>query len=251
MRSRISKVLAAGIIGCALMAVPVDSNAAEVKAGADVLTSYVFRGVTINADPVIQPYLNVTHPSGVGLKVWSNFDLGDDDAAFEKREFSETRFIAHYKDEANAFRYKLGYIEYTFPGVVSEDGIDATANREVFVGATTELTPDLDAGITGYYEFEDVRDFYVSAKANYSLAVTEELSVGAHGHFGFAGKDFALGDNSGAHDYLLGVSSTFALRDDTNVRAFVNYVDTARTKTLPDEFVRENWVGGLGINHTF
>ncbi len=243
------------ITGYASSALSEGAQAAEVGIGADIASSYVWRGITINKDPVIQPSLEVVHPSGIGLEIWSNMDMGDDDGVFEKRQFSEIDLTAFYSFDLDYLSVTIGYIEYLYPGQTSVDIHGVTrgllSNREIFAGVDTEPVPGLTVGLTGYYEIEEWRDIYVVAEAAYEMDVTEKITAGVNGSIGYAGGGFSENENSGLHDYLLGASSEYAFKEDLSFSIFVYYVDSARSKTLPGDLVRENWIGGISAYHTF
>ena len=136
----------ATIICAALASTLIGVRAAEVTIGADALTSYIWRGITINKERVVQPYVNVEHPAGFSLEIWTNMNLQEDDGRFGKRAFSETRFTMAYEKEVNDIAMSIGYTEYTYTGQdkpANDPLRTRSALREIFAGARTELLPGL------------------------------------------------------------------------------------------------------------
>jgi uncharacterized protein (TIGR02001 family) len=249
------KIFAALVTTALLSAIP-SAQAAEVTVGTDVISSYVWRGITLTADPVVQPSVDIAHPSGFGLNVWGNFDLGDDDGVYEENQFSEIDISLSYTLDLDPLSITVGYIEYVYPGAFEVHEITGEiehvkADREVFVGTSAELLPGLTLDVTAYYEFETVKDIYAIAELAYAMDLTDALSLSVYGSIGYAGKDAAAGGESGFHEYLVGVSTAFAVTENLELSAFVNYVDSVDSDVLPDEFIREDVFGGVSAYYSF
>lgn len=255
--SKVSKVVAGGLMASLLMMGPATLQAAEVTVGADVASSYIWRGITLNADPVVQPSVAVEHESGFALEVWSNFDLGDDDGAFAEREFSEIDFDVSYTLDVEGISLTLGYIEYTFPaagGSVDEETGDVsvvTADREIYVGVGAELIEGLGLSLTAYQNLAASDTTYVVLAAEYGMEVIEGLEVGVNGSIAYGAKGATAGGKAGMHDYLVGISAAFEVAEGLEVGAFFNYVGSLDSDVLPDEAVREDFFGGVSLYYTF
>lgn len=102
--------------------------AAEVTAGADVASAYVFRGTTFNDGFVLQPHVDVAGlPFEFG--VWGNLDIDDMDGALDSGQFSEVDIYASYSLPLGieGLDVSVGYCEYLYPGLGG--GVDADGNE--------------------------------------------------------------------------------------------------------------------------
>ncbi len=261
---KLNKVVAAGLMAGMLMVGPASVQAAEVTVGTDVVSSYLYRGITLNSDAVVQPSVDIAHPSGLGLNIWANFDLGDDDGVYEKREFSEVDFDLSYTVDFDAFSLTVGYIEYLYPSQtdVAEDaegGLTVTRlapDREAYVSVGAELVPGLDLGLTVYQSMASSDGTYAVLSAGYGLEVIDGLTLGLNGSVAYGAKEATgsalLGEpKAGWHDYLVGVSADMDVAEGLSVNAFVNYVGALDSDVLPSELVREDVFGGVGVYYTF
>ncbi len=240
--NKVSKVVGAGLLAGAIMAGPATVEATEVTIGADIASSYVFRGITLNKDAVIQPSLLAEHESGFGIEVWANFDIGDDNGAFEERQFSEVDFVVFYGYDLDFASVEIGYTEY-----IEEIG---DAFREGYISLGTGVA-GFDVGLTYYQGFQGSDENYIELSAGYGLEVIEGLEVGIGGHIGWGGKGATAGGKAGFHDYLVGLSAAYEVLEGLEVSAFFNYVGSLDSDVLPDDDVREDFVGGLGVYYTF
>ena len=255
--SKVSKVVGSGLLAGMLLVGPAAVNAADVTIGADVASSYVWRGITINEDAVIQPSVLVEHDSGFALEVWANFDLGDDDGAFAERQFSEINFDISYTLDLDVASVTLGYIEYMFPGdgdiSVDEDGGAsgvAAADRDIYVSVGTEVV-GLGIDLTLYQGASSSDATYIVLAADYGYEVIDNLTLGINGSIAWGGKGATASGDDGMHDYLIGLTADYEVMEGLEVGLFANYVGSLDSDVLPSEAVREDFVGGLGVYYTF
>ncbi len=239
-------ILTAGLASALAVAAPAVSRSADVTVDADLVSAYVWRGITFNNDPVIEPSVDVAHPSGLGLNVWANFDLGDYDDQVQSGEFSEIDLTLTYAVPVESFDLSVGAVSYTFP-----QGSDNS--HEVFVNASVEPLPGLTAGVDVYYDFDEVDDFYGSLSAAYAYELNEKLALEAGAAIGAAGSDFALYYNgteeSGFHDWNVSLTATYAQSEAVELGAFIAYTDSADSEVLPDQDV--DVYGGASVSYTF
>ena len=60
---------------------PVNANAEGFKIGADVVSSYVWRGVELDNSVNIQPALSYTFSNGLSISAWGSYGLNEDNGA--------------------------------------------------------------------------------------------------------------------------------------------------------------------------
>lgn len=238
----ITRALLAGIaVGVCLWAVS-PTRAADVTAGADINSAYVWRGLTYNDGFVLQPSVDVAAPSGLGFNVWGNFDLDDYDGQVDDGEFSEIDLTVSYAIPVDGFDLGVGVVEYLFPGSDS-------STREVFVETAVGLAEGLTGGAFLTYDFDEVDDFYGNLSLTYGKDLDEKLSIVLAGLIGYAGSDFAEfyagGTDGGLFEYEVSLSAAYAFALDMELGAFLAYTDSVDDDALPDEALDVDIYGGF------
>lgn len=252
--SKMVKIVGCGLLAGVLMVGPVATQAAEVTVGADVVSAFVFRGVTVNKDAVVQPSLSVSHPSGFAIDVWGNFDIGDDDGAYAERQFSEIDLELSYTLDLDVVSLTLGYCEYTYPAAPlvaeGENGF-AKADREAYVAIGAELVPGLGLTLSVYQDLSTSDGTYAELGAEYGYEVLDGVTFAVNGSVAYGAKEVTGGGKAGWHDYLVGLSADIDITEDVSVTAFVNYVGSLDSDVLPSELIREDVFGGVGVYFSF
>ena len=222
--------------------------AAEVTAGADLNSAYVWRGMTYNDSLVFQPSVDVAGPAGLGLNVWGNFDLDDYDVdgetLVEGGNFSEVDLTLTYAipEDVDALEFEVGVSEYLYP-----DGVDST--REAYAEAGYDLGGGVRAGGLIAYDFDEIDDYYANVSLRYGYDVAENLALELAGLIGYAGSDFATGGESGFHEYEVKASAAYTLSEAAELGAFLAYTDAVDDDVLADTDV--NLFGGISAYYSF
>lgn len=215
--------------------------AAEATARLDAVSAYVWRGITFNDGMVLQPSINVAQ-NGFGVNIWGNMDIGDYDNTLNEGEFSEVDATLYYGFDLKPFSISTGIIQYLFP-----NGAEGT--REVFLGLSTEPLSGVTVGITGYYDFDQVDDYYFSFSTGYSHEFANKLNVGICAAAGYIGEDMSIGQDGGLNDYTFTLNAAYPVTDALGVGAFVAYTGNFDTDVLPDQDV--DVYGGANITYNF
>ncbi|MCK9995110.1 MAG: MltA-interacting MipA family protein, partial [Candidatus Krumholzibacteria bacterium] len=84
----------------------------DIEAELPVYTKYVWRGMNLVDDAVLQPSLEVGL-FGFELAVWGNMYLTD--IANESGQFGEVDYTIGYELELALFELEAGFIFYTYP----------------------------------------------------------------------------------------------------------------------------------------
>ncbi len=144
--------------------------AADATANLDVMSAYVWRGITINDSPVLQPMLDVSK-NGFGANVWANYDLDSyyNDSP-DDYEFSEVDLTLYYGFSVQKLEITVGIIDYLFPA----GGNDTV---EVYTNMSYPLIGGLSAAFDFYYDVDQVNSYYTDLGLTYALS--EALNVGA------------------------------------------------------------------------
>lgn len=162
----------------------------EVEADINFCTDYLWRGLIINDDYVLQPSLALAKSVGQSgllfFNVWGNYDLTD--AVVTKNAFSEIDFIASYILSLGPLRFETGVIHYTFPDTSNK------ATSEIFLSTSYELGKiPLTLNLSGYYDFDEIKGFYGSVKAESEISFLESLSLNLGISAGFGSSQYNLG----------------------------------------------------------
>lgn len=218
---------------------------ADVTAAVDVNSAYVWRGITFNDGMVVQPSVDVA-AGNFGFNVWGNIDADDYNDTLDSGEFSEVDLTLTYAIEAGPVGLTAGYIEYLFP--TTEVG-GAEGTREIFLDASIEPADGISTGITGYYDIDEVEDYYLNAYLGYGMSLDSGLGIDLGAAVGYAGDDAAPGGESGFQEYTLTVGLSYAINDMVSVSGTLGYTDAVDDDVLPEQDV--DVFGGAGIAFAF
>ncbi len=174
-------------------------------------SKYVWRGMLITDDWVIQPSVNVAK-GGFSFNWWGNFEPTDETG--HQKQFTEMDLTAQYAFSVDKFSIPVGVIHYAFPNT------DANATTELFAGVSYDwiITPS----ITVYHDIQEAHGIYVQGAASYSLdlpspakGVSWGLDLGAG--IGYATSDynsFYFGVDQGAWtDWYASLAVPFSFMD--------------------------------------
>lgn len=223
--------------------------AAEATANVDVMSAYVWRGYTFNDGLVVQPSIDVASEKGFGVNVWGNFDIDDYDGYIEnENNFSEIDLTLYYNKTIGKVDVGVGLIEYLFPG----SGSTEPGTREIYGSVGMGIVGGLSAGLTIYYDIDEIHDYYAELALDYSYDFTEALNLGAGASLAYAGDDWSYDGNAGLHNYKLYLSIGYTITDAWSVGANINYVNTADDDVLnEDNQMDVNTYGGVSVSYTF
>lgn len=218
------------------------AEAAEATAGADLVSAYVWRGITFNDGLVVQPYVDVAAENGFAINVWGNYDVDDYDGALEDNEFSEVDITLSYALPTETVDMTVGHIEYLFPN-------GGVGTSEIFASISVPFMEYLAAGIDAYYDYDEVEDYYLAATIACDAEMESGVALGVSATVGYAGDDFTIGEDDGLHEYTLGMSAGYPVADNFSISAFVAYTDSFDEDVLPEQDV--DFYGGAGFSWSF
>ncbi len=204
---------------------------AEVAAGVDVASAYIFRGGTVSDEISVQPTLEGTFGCPLGgamtLGVWGNLNT-------DVKQFDEVDLYFSYALPLGdiPFGLSLGYTEYTYPTAVDEAGAGLEADREINIVSgyekglndtvTLNLGFSVNIGIDGPYLDEGL---YLAAEAGLTQQVTDDFSLNYGAVLGAE-----LGDNyeeNGVSHLTLTLGASYRM-----LSAAVSYVVETDDKVL-------------------
>lgn len=160
----------------------------EISASLDYCTDYVWRGLVLNDNPVLQPSFTASQKiASVGsfsLNFWGNYDLTDINGT--KNRLSEIDYTASYDFPNGPFGLEVGIIHYTFPAT------DDAATTEAYIRAAyaLEIIP-LTFSLAVFYDFDEIKGFYFLGKIESSIKLIPKLNL-----------DFSFSAGYGDYDYV-------------------------------------------------
>ncbi len=236
----------------------------ELKVGVDaealVVSKYVWRGLEVNEDPVLQPALTVTY-GGFSFNLWGNMDLtdfGEDECVYtsdcESRagQFTEIDLTLDYSRSFEKITLGAGIISYQFPNWdESED------THEVYLALAYDCL--LAPALTIYYDFDEVDGFYANFAVSHSFAINNEAGIELAASIGYGDSDyneayFGVDDNA-VVDINCSVALPYQVTDKITITPVLNLtslVDSDLRDAVDDKSYSNNETNIYGgINFAF
>jgi len=154
----------------------------DVDAGVALNGKYVWRGMVMTPDPVLQPSVGV-NALGFGAGFWGNIDLNDVNG--QESEFGEIYWTLAYEIGVPLVNFGAGFIHYTFPA----SDIDRTT--EFYVGAALNVL--LSPKLTVYQDLDAYKGAYWEAQVSHGVALSPATSL-----------DLTVGLGLGSQGYIEG-----------------------------------------------
>ncbi len=177
----------------------------QLSADVAVYSKYIWRGFTLDNDPVLQSGAYIDG-YGFSASIWGSFDIDPkDDLNSDEVDYS-IGYSYDLKEKLNIpASVSGGYIYYDFPSVDLN-------SQEFYVGLAIETL--LSPTITWYHDFEDEvngggKGDYVVAELSHSIPISGlPIILDLNGHVGYNHELFILGDGG---DVGLGTGLVFNL----------------------------------------
>ena len=221
----------------------------SVGLSADLYTKYVWRGILLTDDPVVQPSITLSK-GGFSANVWASIDSTDinegNGAEWRTQEIDYT--FSYGTTVCDSISLEAGVIFYTF------SGFDSTQEVYASIGFDAPLSPTL----TVYYDFDEVDGFYGTLGVGHDYEVGENLTLSASASLGYA--DSAYNEaywgvtDSAFNDLTAGVSATYAFTDSFSMgasAAYVYLVDGDIRDVAKDNGSGGEWILGLNATYSF
>ncbi|MBN2684849.1 MAG: hypothetical protein JXR40_06180 [Pontiellaceae bacterium] len=218
-------LMVAGVIGAQAASEP------EISAEASLLSSYVFRGMVLNNDAVIQPQVTIEH-YGVSFNIWGNYDLGSNVSGVSS-DFSEIDYSLGYALPLaiDDLAISIGLTHYAFPNV-TVGGAAAESTTEIFAKGTLTTFEDLAIpvipSLTIFGDVDEVNGAYflfdVTVPYEISPVLSSECGFSA-GYGNTAYNDFYFGQGIDAdwNDFNFKGALSYAVTDDLTASLNLTY----------------------------
>lgn len=182
-------------------------------ANLDFASKYVFRGVTVNDEPVFQPSASIgfgdDNIGRLSAGIWGNMDLGDE---FENEgEFTEVDYIVDYSHAIDIVGFSIGYIYYDFPNT------DLDPTQEVYAGLSLDTI--LQPSLTAYYDFDLADGVYLNGGIGHSIELSDAATMDLGLNIGWMDDDqaaFYYGTDSGFSDVNASVGFGYGFTDNVS-----------------------------------
>ena len=243
------------VVALVLCMVPIFLRA-EIPVGVDAevsgVSKYIWRGMDVNDDFVIQPSITAS-VGGFSFNVWGNMDTtnyGKEAGYGDKAgEFTEIDLTLDYAFSYKIASFDVGIINYTFPNSVGE----STYEGYLSVGLDTFLSPTVSL----YYDFDEVNGFYGNFGISHSFKISDVASLDLSSSIGYGSSNFNEGyfgdDSAGFVDFNMGASVGFKVGKYVTISPFLSYSsivdDDLRDATAYKD--NDNFYGGITISASF
>lgn len=253
--------MVAGVMGAQAASEP------EISAEASLLSSYVWRGMVLNNDMVMQPQVTIEH-YGVSFNIWGNYDLGSNVSGVSS-DFSEIDYTIGYELPLaiEDLVVSVGLAHYTFPNVTNPNtGNAEESTTEIFAKGTLRTLENMNIpvipSLTIFGDVDEVNGTYFLFDVYVPYEITSELSsqVGFSAGYGnTAYNDFYFGQGQGVdadwNDFNFNGALSYAVTDDLAASMTLTYtvlnggaISDGADANYEDE--DEVW-GGLSISYDF
>lgn len=224
-------------------------HAADVSAGVDFATAYVFRGVTLNNGAVMQPGAEISgFPvdekfGSFAAGIWANYDINAIDS--EGSDVSEIDYYLSYSLPLEQVDVSLTYLEYTYPEAGGNSDKEISLSLGTALGTNGLYTSvSFNYGVGGAIEGE----LYVQGGLDYEVALTESLSATAGVTVGYLQDDDGP---SGFNDATASVGLGYALNDTWSLGGGLTYVAQLDDEVLTDAEYDVNVLATFGVSCSF
>lgn len=242
--------------------------AAEATVDLPIYSRYVWRGQTLNDEPIFQP--SVTVGQGPWQFAWFGTVNLTDKATGNAFDFVEHDVIvsASFTCPFSKAQISTAFAHYDYPNTVRS--AEATG-REALVSDADEIVLTISLAdrplaptLTVAYDVDEVRDFYTSFGVSHTFDLGSAFDLTLSGSVGFAGDDYNAAyfgsetvrpDEAALNDGTFSAILTWKATETLSLKASAQYsalLDDEIRKGADQVFGRKDvlW-GGLGIAKSF
>jgi uncharacterized protein (TIGR02001 family) len=235
-RRVMAMLLAALALGISSGAYAEESKGPSLSADITPASKYVWRGLILTDDPVLQPSVTLSHKN-LSLNIWANTDLTDINGT--SGEINELDYTIDYSSSVDKVNFSVGLIQYTFPHT------DFEPTTEIYgsAGLSVLLSPTVSV----YYDSDEVGGLYGTFGVSQSFPLGEIIkkispSLDLSGSIAYATSDWNEGyygvKSSGLVDLLLTASLSVPIDEYLSLAPFVSFsqvIDSDLKKAVADD----------------
>lgn len=224
----------------------------SVGASADWVSHYVWRGMLLTDDPVVQPSVTVS-AGGLSLNVWGSIDATEvnEDNGEDGRLQEVDYTLSYAASPMEGLDLEGGFVWYTF------SSYDSTG--EVY-GKVTLPCVLLSPSLSAYYDVDEADGWYLNAGVEHSFELSEKLSLILSGGLGWGSNNFHeyyYGEttHNSESDLLLKATLEYALTDYLTLSVYTGYselLDGAVEREAKAAYGDSDVLfGGVGVTFEF
>lgn len=200
----------------------------EVSADMNFSSKYIWRGIKLDGDPVMQPGFYIKSPASKFGRVKFGYWVSHETEKHDSLRSSEADTIIDYTYSFPKLDLSAGHIYYDFPDGLPADGATGAFSREFYAGLSFPkilLSPSIfyycdygrkeDGGGEGSYTVLNIA-YGIPVKLLYKYSCSVDLS----GHIGHNNKQYYRGKGG---DAAFGAGFTVPLTGNLSVKPNVNY----------------------------
>jgi len=164
----------------------------ELYASVAFASSYIWRGMPLNDESVIQPDLGISK-GGFSLDIWGNIDTTDfgKEAGYgdQSGNLIEIDYTASYEHSFDKILVFGGFVTYTYPNTHFQSSTEAFLGLNVDVPSQPTLTYNMD--VDGDYTSPAA---YIALDLSHSFSVYEQgditITIDPSAHLGYSTLEF-------------------------------------------------------------
>ena len=222
----------------------------EISSTLDFYSDYVWRGFTLDRDPVIQPGVSIS-AKGFTYSFWGSWDM-DNNEGGQSDEIDQV--LDYTVGLTDVISISLGHTFYDFPD-------SNTYSKEFYLGVGLTKIPVIDfplgTSLTYYRDYGDQNNggglgSYLSLDSSYGYVLFEDLGVTLDlgVHFGYNRKLFISGTSGYDAGVTLGL--TLPLKDNLTMSPTISYaVPLADLEERSDGNQDERFYTGVSLAYSF
>ncbi len=181
------------ILSALMLLVYADPSAAlgpiDASASAGLFSKYVWRGMIVTDDPVLQPDLSVS-VMGFGADIWGNMDLTDYHRTSEDPDglggqFYEMDYSLSYGVSLPLLKLGAGLIYYDFPNTHD------SATTELYISAAADVL--FSPSVAMYYDVDEIDGGYLQLAAGYAVEMSPGTDLDLAASLGYGSADYVQG----------------------------------------------------------
>ncbi len=223
------------------LSVPVLAEESQIDVSLDlpVVSAYVWRGMEINDDWVLQPSLTLGY-KGFSFNLWGNMDLTDfgedyctytSDCDSRAAQFTEIDLTIAYNHSFDNFTLGVGLIDYLYP-----NWDNSSDTQEVYLSGSFDVL--LQPSLTISYDFNAIDGFYANFGIGHSFSIIDNFGIDLSSSIGYGGSDYnsvSFGsDDSAFVDFNIGISLPYNATDNIAI------IPMLTLTTLLDSDIRDS-----------
>ncbi len=154
----------------------------DVEAGLAMNAKYVWRGMVVTPDPVLQPSVDVS-VLGFSAGFWGNMDTNDVNE--QEMKFNEVDWTLGYGVSLPVLDISGGFINYTFPGS------DVASTTEFYLGAAASVL--FSPSLTVYLDIDEVKGGYWELGASHAVPLNPGMELELSAGVGMGSESYIFG----------------------------------------------------------